>query len=106
MMGNGRILFVIMETETVSGPALTAAVKYDKEVSEDGKTAEGTFCLVCMITMIENGEKDAYILIGKYSNKYVKVDGKCLFAELTDVIDQTAPWDKGWVKAAITKEIW
>lgn len=102
MMGNGRILFVIMETETVSGPALTAAVKYDKEVSEDGKTAEGTFCLVCMITMIENGEKDAYILIGKY----IKVDGKWLFAELTGVIDQTAPWDKGWVKAAITKEIW
>lgn len=76
------------------------------EGSEDGKTAEGTFCLVCMITMIENGEKDAYILIGKYSNKYVKVDGKWLFAELTGVIDQTAPWDKGWVKAAITKESW
>lgn len=44
--------------------------------------------------------------IGKYSNKYVKMDGKWLFAELTGVIDQTAPWDKGWVKAAITKESW
>lgn len=76
------------------------------EVSEDGKTATGTFCLVCMVTMIDNGVEDAYILVGKYSNKYVKIDGKWLFTELTGVIDQTAPWDKGRVKAAITKESW
>ena len=56
--------------------------------------------------MIDDGVEDAYILVGKYSNKYVKIDGKWLFTELTGVIDQTAPWDKGWVKAAITKESW
>ena len=76
------------------------------KIAENGKTATGTFCLLCMLTMIDNGETDAYILVGKYSNKYVKVDGKWLFEELTGVIDQTAPWDKGWVKAAITKETW
>ena len=76
------------------------------EVSEDGKTATGTFCLVCMVTMIDDALKMRYILVGKYSNKYVKIDGKWLFTELTGVIDQTAPWDKGWVKAAITKESW
>lgn len=76
------------------------------KVAEDGKTATGTFCLICMITMIEDGVEDAYILIGKYDNKYVKVGDQWLFSELTGVIDQTAPWDKGWVKAAITKESW
>lgn len=75
-------------------------------VAEDGQSARGTFCLICMITMTENDVEDAYILIGKYDNKYVKVDGKWYFEELTGVIDQTAPWDKGWVKAAITKESW
>ena len=59
-----------------------------------------------MVTMIDDGVEDAYILVGKYSNKYVKIDGKWRFTELTGVIDQTAPWDKGRVKAAITKESW
>lgn len=75
-------------------------------IAEDGQHATGRFCLVCMVNMIVDGVEDAYILIGHYANKYVKVDGKWLYEELTGVIDQTAPWDKGWMKAAITKESW
>ena len=75
-------------------------------IGEDGKTATGAFCLICMLTMIETGKKDAYILVGRYSNRYVKINGKWYFSELTGVIDQTAPWDKGWVKAPMTRESW
>ena len=76
------------------------------EIAEDGKTATGKFCLLCLLTMEVDGVDDAYVLSGKYSNKYVKIDGKWYFEELTGVIEQTAPWEKGWVKAAFTKETW
>lgn len=76
------------------------------EISEDGKTATGKFCLVCMLTMLDDhNQEDAYIEIGKYTNKYVKVDGKWLFQELTGDMEKAAPWDKGWVKAPMTKDI-
>jgi hypothetical protein len=76
------------------------------EINPDGKSATGTFRLICTITMTIDGKDDAYILVGNYTNKYVKIDGKWYFSELTGVIEQTAPWDKGWVKAAFTKESW
>lgn len=76
------------------------------EVADDGKTATGKFCLVCMLTMLDDQNKeDAYIEIGKYTNKYVKVNGKWLFQELTGDMEKAAPWDKGWVKSPMTKDI-
>lgn len=74
------------------------------KISEDGQTAEGSFRLICTINMVEDGVEDAYILIGKYSNKYVKVDGEWKYSELTGDIQKSSPWDKGWVKASTTKE--
>lgn len=76
------------------------------EIDEDGEHARGTFCLLCLLTMEVDGKDDAYVLSGKYSNKYVKVNGKWYFEELTGHIEQTAPWEDGWVKAAFTKETW
>lgn len=79
------------------------------EVAEDGMTAEGDFYLVCLLTMVaqeaEEG-KEAYILIGKYHDKFVKMDGKWYFKELVGHIDQSAPWGDGWVKNLFTKETW
>lgn len=77
------------------------------EISEDGQSATGSFCLVCLLTMTDDkGKDDAYVLVGKYKNKYVKVDGKWYFQELTGLIEKTAPWEKGWVKETITRESW
>jgi len=73
-------------------------------VHDDGKTAEGRFRLLCTINMIVDGVEDAYILIGDYKNTYEKVDGEWKFVELTGDIQKSAPWDKGWVKASVTKE--
>lgn len=75
-------------------------------LGEDGKTATGTFRLFCVLTLEENGKREAHVLVGNYSNQYVKVDGKWYFKELTGVIEQAAPWDKGWVACPITKENW
>lgn len=76
------------------------------EIEEDGEHARGTFCLLCLVTMEVDGKDDAYVLSGKYSNKYVRIDGKWYFEELTGHIEQTAPWEEGWVKVAFTKKTW
>lgn len=50
------------------------------EISEDGRTASGSFCLVCLLTMTDDkGTPDAYVLVGKYKNKYVKCGRQMVF---------------------------
>ena len=79
------------------------------QVADDGMTAEGDFYLICLLTMkapeAEDG-KEAYILAGKYHDKFVKIDGKWYFEELVGHIDQSSPWSEGWVKQPFTKEEW
>ncbi len=79
------------------------------EVAEDGLTAEGDFYLICLLTMVAPEAKDgkeAYILAGKYHDKFVKIDGKWYFQEMVGHIDQSSPWSEGWVKQPFTKESW
>ena len=78
------------------------------ELGSDGQSAVGTFYLVCFLTMKANTPegKEAYILIGKYKDRFVKVNGKWLFSELVGHIDQSSPWSEGWVKCPFTKESW
>ena len=77
------------------------------KIAEDGQTATGSFCLLCTLSMIVDDQPaDAYVLVGKYTNKYQKIDGKWYFSELTGDIEKSAPWDLGWIKGAVTKESW
>lgn len=78
-------------------------------IAPDGMSATGSFYLICLLTMTtpeDPNKEDAYVLAGTYKNKYVKVDGKWYFKELTGSIDQSAPWSDGWVKKPIKKEEW
>lgn len=77
-------------------------------VANDGQTAEGTFYLICLLTMKSAAPegKEAYILAGKYRDTFVKVKGKWLFSELVGHIDQSSPWSDGWVKCPFIKESW
>lgn len=77
-------------------------------VADDGESAVGTFYLICLLTMRADTPqgREAYILAGKYKDKFVKVAGKWLFSELVGHIDQSAPWSDGWVKNPFTKESW
>lgn len=79
------------------------------KVDEDGKTAKGYFYLICLLTMEapETKEgKEAYVLAGKYQDKFVKIDGKWYFQELVGQINQSSPWSEGWVKQPFVKESW
>lgn len=79
------------------------------EVSEDGTHAEGDFYLICLLTMVspesEKGE-EAYVLVGKYHDIFVKVDGKWYFETLSGDIEQSSPWTDGWVLNPYVKEAW
>ena len=79
------------------------------EIAQDGLSAIGKFNLICLLTMRtpEDPEKyEAYVLSGKYVDKFVKIDGKWYFEELTGEIQQSSPWSEGWVKSPFTKEQW
>lgn len=79
------------------------------KIADDGMSAEGDFYLICFLTMVapETPEgKDAYVLVGKYHDKYVKIDNKWYIKEMIGRIDQSSPWSKGWVKCPFTKETW
>lgn len=79
------------------------------EISEDGLSAKGEFYLLCLLTMKAPESKEgkgAYVLAGKYRDKFVKIDGKWYFDELVGHIEQASPWSKGWVEQSFTKETW
>lgn len=79
------------------------------EISPDGLSALGKFNLICLLTMVtpeDPNKNEAYILSGKYKDKFVKIDGKWYFEELTGSIEQSSPWSEGWVKQPFTKEQW
>lgn len=79
------------------------------KVADDGMSAEGDFYLVCLLTMVAPGTpdgKEAYVLAGKYHDKYVKIDGKWYIKEMIGHIEQSSPWSEGWVKQPFTKEAW
>ena len=79
------------------------------DIAPDGLSAVGQFNLICLLTMAtpEDSNKDeAYILSGKYKDKFVKIDGKWYFEELVGSIEQSSPWSEGWVKQPFKKEQW
>ena len=59
-----------------------------------------------MATPDDPNKDEAYVLSGKYKDKFVKIDGKWYFEELVGSIDQSAPWSEGWVKQPFKKEQW
>jgi uncharacterized protein (TIGR02246 family) len=85
----------------ISSPVVT--------IAPDGKHADATFYLVCLLTMAPspaNPEAEAFVLAGKYSDKLVKIDDQWFFEEITGTIDQSSPWTEGWVKSPFVKESW
>lgn len=76
------------------------------KLSDDGRTATGTFCLFCTLTLIdENGKEGAYVEIGKYKNEYVKENGQWKFKKLYGNMEKASPWEKGWVEAPFSAEL-
>ncbi len=79
------------------------------DIDEDGLHAVGKFNLICLLTMVtpeDPEEVEAYVLSGKYTDKFVKIDGKWYFEELVGSIEQSSPWSEGWVKQPFNKEQW
>lgn len=78
------------------------------EIAPDGLSAVGKFNLICLLTMgtSEGSDDEAYVLSGKYKDKFVKIDGKWYFEELIGSIEQSSPWSEGWVKQPFKKEQW
>lgn len=75
------------------------------EISEDGKSAQGSFCVICLLTMkADNPDRKAsYVLAAKYQDKFVKVNGHWLFSELVGQIRGSAAWNEGWGTNSFTK---
>ncbi|WP_321956365.1 nuclear transport factor 2 family protein, partial [Paraburkholderia bannensis] len=79
------------------------------DVSTDGYHANASFYLLCLLTMkasSDSSKEEAVVLSGKYSDKFIKVDGKWLIEEVSGVIEQSAPWTEGWVASQLVKESW
>lgn len=71
------------------------------DLAEDGQSAVGTFYLLCLCTIEavdDPSGKDAVILTLKYTDQFVKRDGRWLFQELKGLTHQVSNWDQGWVK--------
>ena len=68
-------------------------------VSPDGRTATGTWYLMCPCTLARGDSgRDAVLITGNYQDAFRKVDGRWLFTEITARIHQISDWDKGWVE--------
>lgn len=48
---------------------------------------------------IGSEESKAYLILGVFRDKCVKIDGQWLFAEVQADIQQSALWTEGWVKS-------
>lgn len=69
-------------------------------VTEDGLNATGHFYLLELATMtsLGEGDPDAVVMSGKYSDEFVKVDGEWRFKKIQIVFEQTSNLDQGWVR--------
>lgn len=77
------------------------------ELSADGLSAEGSFYLICLLTMFESGsDRSACILAGRYRDRFVCIDGRWYFKEIQGRIEQAAPWSEGWVRSPFIREDW
>jgi hypothetical protein len=71
------------------------------DLAEDGQSAVGLFYLLCLCTIEavdDPAGKDAVILTLKYTDQFVKRDGRWYFQELLGKTHQVSNWDQGWVK--------
>ena len=69
-------------------------------IDEDGRTATGTFYLLCLCTIAssdDSDEKDAVFLTITYFDHFVKQGDSWLFAELSGQTHQVSDWRQGWV---------
>ena len=71
------------------------------DLADDGKSAIGTFYLLCLCTIESNdnpADKDAVILTVNYTDTFVKQNGAWFFQELVGRTHQVSNWDQGWVR--------
>lgn len=75
------------------------------EVSEDGKSARGTFYVICLLTMKADNAvgKASFVLAAKYQDKFVKIDEHWLFSELVGHITGSTSLSQGWIQDAFAK---
>jgi hypothetical protein len=70
------------------------------EVAPDGQSARARFYFLGLLTSGREPDvtPEAMLLSGTYQDRFVKVDGKWLFAELEATLTQAARWTEGWVR--------
>lgn len=70
------------------------------EVKADGKHADCIFYVQSTQTMnLQAEDSKAYIILGMFKDKCIKIDGKWYFAEVKAQIQQSALWAEGWVES-------
>lgn len=78
----------IMTTSTVS-------------VDPDGTSADCIFYVQSTQTMnIGTEESEAYLILGMFRDKCVRIDGQWRFAQVQADIQQSALWTEGWVRGS------
>ena len=73
-------------------------------VTVEGEKAKGTWYLFCPATVFSPEGDQAVWIQGKYSNEFVKIDGKWKFSRLRFVFNFATPYNEGWAKIRIPEE--
>ena len=69
-------------------------------IDADGEHASCIFYVQSTQTMnIGSEESKAYLILGVFRDKCVKIDGQWFFAEVQADIQQSALWTEGWAKS-------
>lgn len=71
------------------------------DVAPDGMSASGRFYLYCICTMLRANDpeqSDAVLMFGSYQDKFVKLNGEWLLAELIADVRHVSEWTEGWVR--------
>ena|SRR5436190_10083191 len=68
------------------------------ELSDDGRTATGSWYLLEPCTMVVDGEPRATVLMGRYADRYRKGEAGWQISELVLDCQVLTPLDEGWVR--------
>lgn len=72
-------------------------------IDVDGEHADCIFYVQSAQTMnIGSEESKAYLILGVFRDKCVKIDGQWLFAEVQADVQQSCLWTEGWVKSSVS----
>lgn len=72
-------------------------------IEADGEHANCVFYVQSTQTMNIGKESNAYLILGVFRDKCVKINGQWLFAEVRADIQQSCLWTEGWVKNPAVK---